>query len=154
MAAALLVALAGPAVADPVTIVTPETTLSLEATVEEGEVWISADDLSQVNGFALKPEGVCLGDDLCVPLPAKEEEWVRRGKAGTSFNLTAFAGELGQAVAADAEQKVWSFGELELAGGLASGKAPDFELKDIDGQTVRLSDFRGKKVMLWIWASW
>jgi len=27
-------------------------------------------------------------------------------------------------------------------------KAPDFELKNQDGQTVRLSDFRGKKIVL------
>jgi thioredoxin-dependent peroxiredoxin len=26
--------------------------------------------------------------------------------------------------------------------------APDFELQDIDGKTVRLSDFRGKPVVL------
>jgi len=26
--------------------------------------------------------------------------------------------------------------------------APDFELKDIDGKIVRLSDFRGKPVLL------
>ena len=32
--------------------------------------------------------------------------------------------------------------------------APDFELKDRDGNVVRLSDFRGKKVLLVTWASW
>ena len=29
--------------------------------------------------------------------------------------------------------------------------APDFELKDTDGNTVRLSDFRGKKVVLYFY---
>ncbi|MBY0120524.1 redoxin domain-containing protein [Bacillus sp. S/N-304-OC-R1] len=33
-------------------------------------------------------------------------------------------------------------------------KAPDFELKDLDGKAVRLSDFKGKKVMLNFWATW
>jgi peroxiredoxin len=33
-------------------------------------------------------------------------------------------------------------------------KAPDFELKNLNGQTVRLSDFKGQKVMLNFWASW
>lgn len=32
--------------------------------------------------------------------------------------------------------------------------APDFELKSLDGQTVHLSDFRGKAVLLNFWATW
>ena len=32
--------------------------------------------------------------------------------------------------------------------------APDFTLKDIDGKSVSLSDFRGKQVVLHFWASW
>ena len=32
--------------------------------------------------------------------------------------------------------------------------APDFSLKDINGHTVRLSDFRGRVVLLNFWATW
>lgn len=32
--------------------------------------------------------------------------------------------------------------------------APDFELPTLDGEVVRLSDYRGKRVMLNFWATW
>ncbi|MFH0900917.1 MAG: TlpA disulfide reductase family protein [Pseudomonadota bacterium] len=34
------------------------------------------------------------------------------------------------------------------------GKASDFALKDVEGQTVRLSDFQGKVVLVNFWATW
>ncbi len=40
-------------------------------------------------------------------------------------------------------------------GGDAKGQAaPDFELKDLAGKQVRLSDYRGKVVLLNFWATW
>ncbi|GHH99108.1 redoxin domain-containing protein [Neobacillus kokaensis] len=33
-------------------------------------------------------------------------------------------------------------------------KAPDFELKTLNGESVRLSDLKGKKLMLNFWATW
>jgi peroxiredoxin len=36
----------------------------------------------------------------------------------------------------------------------ASAAAPDFALKDLDGKIVRLSDYRGKAVVLNFWATW
>jgi len=42
-----------------------------------------------------------------------------------------------------------------LVYGRSNGKeAPDFVLKDLDGKQVRLSDFRGKAVLLNFWATW
>ncbi|WP_409305650.1 peroxiredoxin family protein [Peribacillus sp. SCS-155] len=40
-------------------------------------------------------------------------------------------------------------------GGLTVGvKAPDFTLVNLNGQKVKLSDYRGKKVLLNFWATW
>ena len=33
-------------------------------------------------------------------------------------------------------------------------EAPDFELTTLDGETVKLSDYRGKKVIVNFWATW
>ena len=33
-------------------------------------------------------------------------------------------------------------------------EAPDFELRSLEGATVNLSDYRGKKTILFMWASW
>jgi len=35
-----------------------------------------------------------------------------------------------------------------------SGPAPDFTLQSLDGNSMRLSDFRGKAVLLNFWATW
>jgi peroxiredoxin len=45
--------------------------------------------------------------------------------------------------------------EAANMGGLKVGaKAPDFELKTLSGDAVKLSDLKGKKVMLNFWATW
>jgi len=43
-----------------------------------------------------------------------------------------------------------------VASGIAqtNGIAPDFTLQSLDGKTIRLSDFRGKAVVLNFWATW
>ena len=39
--------------------------------------------------------------------------------------------------------------------GIRKGEiAPDFELTTLDGETVQLSDYKGKRVMLNFWATW
>jgi peroxiredoxin len=48
-----------------------------------------------------------------------------------------------------------SSNKAEAAGGLEIGvKAPDFELVTLEGKKVKLSDYRGKKVLLNFWATW
>lgn len=121
----------------------------------EGEnLWVSARDLTSVSGWEMKPEGACKGG-VCVPIPpTREAEFVRDGSS--RFNLAALARQLGQPVVHDDQGGVWYFGEAAATrrAVLDSLEAPDFELPDLDGNMHRLSDYRGKKVLLAAWASW
>ena len=113
-----------------------------------GALWIQTADLPRVNGFELKPQGACRAD-ICIPVP-------RTMTRGTTFNLTAFAQRVGQRVVAGPESRVWSFAEIPVVRGayLQSRMAPEVTVPDRKGRAVRLSQFRGKKVLLVTWASW
>jgi peroxiredoxin len=43
---------------------------------------------------------------------------------------------------------------VHLTGVLSSGKAPDFTVDGADGKPLKLSDFKGKVVILDLWATW
>jgi len=45
-------------------------------------------------------------------------------------------------------------GPLKLVGNVQGVRAPDFTLSSLDGRKVKLSDFRGKVVLLNFWATW
>jgi hypothetical protein len=111
-------------------------------------LWVRKRDLPRINEFELKPQGACRAD-LCIPIP---KDMIR----GDYFNLTAFAKKAGQPVVAEAGERVWSFGEMQALGGgfVESRIAPDFAVPDRAGRPVRLSAFRGKKVLVVTWASW
>ena len=54
-------------------------------------------------------------------------------------------------IGADPDAEVEELPDLGLKPG---ERAPDFELASLDGGSIRLSDFRGKKVVLNFWATW
>jgi len=127
---------------------------SVNADPQGDNLWLNSADLRSATGWELKPEGVCKGD-VCVPIPpTRSVEFVRDG--GNSFNLAAFGRLMGQPVLHDDKNAVWMFGESAESrdNTLASLEAPDFGLPDLDGRMHRLSDYRGKKVLLAAWASW
>jgi len=45
-------------------------------------------------------------------------------------------------------------GSVPANAGEVGSKAPDFELQDLNGKTVRLADYKGKVVVLNFWATW
>ncbi len=121
----------------------------VDRTAVDGDaLWIQKADLPSISGFELKPQGACR-DDICIPIP-------RPMLRNAHFNLTAFAQRVGQRVVADPAMRVWSFGEIPVVRGafLESRLAPDFSVPDRKGRPVRLSRFRGKKLLVVTWASW
>ena len=127
--------------------------LELPATAGPDDgLWVAADALAAPTGWQLKPEGLCR-DDTCVPVPpGQQARFVRDGQV----NLAAFWRHLGHPVLHDAAGTVWALGEgaAQRRAQLASLEAPDFALPNLDGHTHRLSDHRGRKVLLATWASW
>jgi hypothetical protein len=113
-----------------------------------GALWVLKKDLPRINGFELKPQGACR-EDICIPI-------ARAMLRGDLFNLTAFATRVGQKFIVDPSARVWSFGEIPVVQGayVESRIAPDVEIPDRQGRPVRLSRFRGEKVLLVTWASW
>lgn len=155
---AVLLAYAATTVAAPKAVVLfDDRTITLqEVLADPNDLWVPTTDLLSVNGFELKPEGACL-DEICVP--------VKRGDAANQlisrsdkdwFNVSELARRLRQPVAADHDHNVWSLGPIPASRARFENEhvAPEFALNDVDGNTVRLSDFKGKKVMLLTWASW
>ena len=122
---------------------------------DANQLWITTADLTRATKFELKPQGVCR-DESCFPLPkSRQKEFLQTGSGQTLFNLSAFAQLVHQPVAHDPAIATWYFGlRSDQRQGLASLKAPDFTLPDMNGKLHSLSDFRGKKVFLVTWASW
>jgi hypothetical protein len=137
------------------TIVYDDVATKINVVEDAGQLWTTTPDLKRGTGFEVKPQGVCRAE-LCFPLPkARQKEFVRKEPGTTWFNLTAFAQLVHQPVAHDPGLATWYFGtRSDQRRGLASLRAPNFTLPDIDGKMHSLSDFRGKKVFLVTWASW
>lgn len=133
------------------TVLTDQHEVFVEPALIGGGLWLSPDDLTEVTGFELKPQGLCKGD-VCVPVPRNANFVDGAGRV----DAAAFWRYIGNVAVHDAEADVWAFGagadaRKEAGATLA---APDFELPDLDGHLHRLSDYRGRKVLLATWASW
>ena len=111
----------------------------------------SADDTLVVDpallGWERTPEGLCR-DEVCIPVPV--------GTPAGGLDAELFARLVGRPLVIDHDERVAAFAApaVERAASLRSGMAPDFELPDLHGVMHRLSDFCGKKVVLYAYASW
>ena len=146
---------AGEPTVQTVTVLFNEAAVEIEETLVDGEeLWVATDQVQNVNGFDPKPEGFCSAD-ICIPIP-KSSDWRMQHNGSEYFNVTRFAAKVDQAVAVAESKAIWSFGTVPIlsSGLLPSGIAPDFELPDREGKLVKLSDFRGKKVLILSWSSW
>jgi hypothetical protein len=121
----------------------------VDASVVDGHVVLRPDALGSL-GWELHPEGLCR-DDLCIPVPADAGLETARG-----IDLVALARVLDRPLALDLEEGAAYLGVSAGARqrALRSLVASDFTLPDLDGRPHRLSDHRGKKVLLVVYASW
>ena len=140
----------------PVTIVMQESlTTSDRAEVDGDDLWLPVGELEATTGWELQPEGMCR-EEVCIPIHGNATELLTERDGDAWVNFAGFARYLGQPYARDEAHSAWYFGEGSDPRGatLQTLAAPDFELQDLDGGTHRLSDHRGKKVLLALWASW
>jgi hypothetical protein len=78
-----------------------------DASTGRDGLWLSFADFERATGWERKPQGLCLGETTCVPIPAGTQ-WVDEG-AGR-IDLAAFAEYCGQPAVTDAANGVWGFG--------------------------------------------
>jgi hypothetical protein len=84
------------------------------------------------------------------------DDWTATTVAGDETALAERARRLGRPLAVDAGERAAFLGvsAATRGDGLASLVAPDFALPDLEGRVHRLSDHRGRKVLLVVYASW
>lgn len=113
-------------------------------------VRFSPDALEAALGWALE-DGVLCRDAACVPVP----DGVQLDR-GDGIDLAALATVLDRPLALDVDERAAFLGEpvAERRRALGALAAPDFALPDLAGRLHRLSEHRGRKVLLLAWASW
>lgn len=124
------------------------------ALVESDELLIPVSDTKSAIGFQVKPMGFC-SSERCVPIP-KGEDWIVQREGNEYVNVSRFTKRINQPMVGDETRRIWAVGVAndDRPASLELGQAPDFALPNREGKIVRLSDFRGKKVLLLTWASW
>jgi len=130
------------------TLVTTASAVPIEVSPSGDELLVTPSALERATGWSTRTEGFCLGD-RCVPTGVAVE-------ADGRVNLAAFATRLHRPLVIETSERMVALGEAaaDRIDSLQTLVAPDFELPDLSGHTHRLSDYRGKKILLASYASW
>jgi peroxiredoxin len=106
--------------------------------------------LPAILGWEVHGATLCRAD-RCVPL-SPHATLIQDGTIG----LAELAALLRMPIAIAPTQRIVALAESPEHQGalLRGGAAPDFALRDLSGHEHRLSDYRGKKVLMVTWASW
>jgi hypothetical protein len=135
---------------DTFTIIDATQSISVQAKVAGGRVLIEPASLTAALGWEVH-DGLLCNEAMCIPV-ADAAALVPDG----GIDLHAFAQALDRPLAVDLEERAACLGgsARERGDALASQQAPDFALPDLGGRAHRLSEHRGKKILLVVWASW
>lgn len=135
---------------DRLTLIDDERVVQLAARLDGDGVRLDPAALEEALGWTVH-DGLLCNDAMCVPLA---DEGTLVSEAG--IDLAGFARALDRVLAVDlAERAAFLGGSARERGQvLASQQAPDFTLPDLDGRPHSLSEHRGKKILLVVWASW
>lgn len=143
-----------------ITVLNEQREARLHSGTASGEsLWLDRAAIEEATGWSWKPEGLC-HEETCVPIPrAQAGQWLRKQPGqqdGQQLDIASMWRHMGNPVSHDRAGQTWVLGtgSGQRAQSLTTLQAPDFELPDASGQMHRLSDYRGKKVLLVTWASW
>lgn len=132
------------------TLIDGDRPVEVQAQVDGDAVRVAPEALRHALGWRLEPQGLCRGE-VCVPLRDRSSLLVDGG-----IDLAAFAAALGRPLALEVAERVAALAvsAADRRAQLATLEAPDFALPDLAGRLHRLSDHRGKKALLIVYASW
>lgn len=106
-------------------------------------------DFEAATGWRVEEQGLCRGD-LCMPVATADV------LDGGRVDIAAVAAATGRPWVVEPAAHAGVLGEAAVtrSSALTSLHAPEFALPDLDGRVHRLSQYRGRKVLLAAYASW